>query len=78
MTVLSCWLQSSLYRVFPTTPPSNESEIRLLAARNERTSFQVCLSNGTPKECQAQVVVEAPGDLVVQVRRVGFVPMQHH
>lgn len=78
MAVLSCWLQSSLCRVFPTTQPSNESELRLLAARNERISFQVCLSNGTPKECQAKVVVEAPGELAIQVRRVGFVPMQHH
>src|SRR5687767_847812 len=38
------WLESSLKRVFPTTEPGS-TNLHLLAARQSKTAFQVCLQN---------------------------------
>ena len=75
---VQCWLQSSLKRVFPSSPAGAGERLELLAARNERVSFQACLRNLTPEVLKPQVSVSKAEDLGVVVRRVGYVPMAHH
>jgi hypothetical protein len=36
MDNIRCWLQSTLQRVFPSTPVSETHSLQLIAARNER------------------------------------------
>ncbi|MCE5260189.1 MAG: DUF4091 domain-containing protein [Chloroflexi bacterium] len=78
MAVLNCWLQSSLERIFPSSEPRKVASLSVLAAANERISFQVGLRNMQPRECQTAVSIEPPNGLSVQVRRVGYVSVQHH
>lgn len=73
----TCWLTSSLQRIFPNTLPRN-SEHNLLSARNERVSFQACVRNTGVSPITAEVSVEGPDDLGITVRRVGYVPVPHH
>ncbi len=39
------WLESSLKRVFPTSPVGDRGSLKLLSARNARLSFQACYRN---------------------------------
>lgn len=70
------WLAPSLVRHFPATPPPRTSLRALEAARNEQFSFQVGMRSDAP----AYVRVEAtgPAGWMIRVRRVGYVPVQHH
>ncbi len=81
MDRIVCWLQSSLQRIFPSTPapvPQATPAIDLIAARNERVSFQACVQNLGFDAAEVKVsVLDSPG-LDITVRRVGYVPMAHH
>ncbi len=71
------WLETSLKRVFPTSPPGTQHALALLSARNRHVSFQACLANQRPWELDVTCEVAAPADLKALVRRVGYVPMWH-
>jgi hypothetical protein len=77
MSPLSCWLQNSLGRVFPSSPPGGVQTVRLLAGRNERISFQACVHNPMPSAISAHIAVDDAQDLAIVVRRVGYVPVAH-
>ncbi len=77
MSNLTCWLQSSLSRVYPGSAPKSSDSIDLLAARNERISFQACIHNPTESAAEVEIAVEVPAELGHLVRRVGYVPMPH-
>ncbi len=77
MSDLACWLQTSLSRVYPGSPSRSSDCIDLLAARNERMSFQACIHNPTENAVEAEIAVEVPDELGSLVRRVGYVPVPH-
>ena len=72
----SCWLESSLKRVYPTSPVGDRARMRLLSARNARVSFQACVSNNSLSPQGVRCTVEAPAGIKATVRRVGYVPMR--
>ncbi len=71
------WLESSLRRVFPDTPPGSK-ELSLLVARNSRASFQVALRTQDLAKTQTACAVAGADDLKPRVRFVGLVPVPHH
>jgi hypothetical protein len=71
------WIETSLHRVFPNSPTGANSNLNLLAARNQKLSFQACLRNGTAARLHVECKVEENSDLQVRVRRVGYVPTPH-
>ena len=71
------WLQSSLERLYPTSQPGSAKPLDLIAARNGRISFQACLRNNRVNPLVVECSVSGADGLKAQVRRVGFVPMQH-
>ncbi|WP_165075875.1 DUF4091 domain-containing protein [Paludisphaera rhizosphaerae] len=75
---LRFWLESSLRRVYPTSPAGEAASMDMLAAKGERLSLQACFRNLDPSN-SAIVACEvvAPEGWTARVRRVGFVPMQH-
>ena len=78
LSVVDCWVETSLKRVYPKTPAGNRKTLRLLSARNDRLSFQICVRNSSmDTEVKVEVVAESPDDLRMTVRRVGYVPMLH-
>jgi hypothetical protein len=72
------WLETSLHRVYPNSPPGNRELPLMLAARNEKISFQACFRNLKINSvligCEVQ---DIPTGWEVRIRRVGFVPLQH-
>ncbi|AMV39641.1 DUF4091 domain-containing protein [Planctomyces sp. SH-PL62] len=74
---LRFWLETSLRRVYPTSPAGTAGSLDMLAARGEKLSFQACFKNGKTNSAIVRCEVVAPQDWGVRVRRVGFVPMQH-
>ncbi|HEY0669407.1 MAG TPA: DUF4091 domain-containing protein [Sphingobacteriaceae bacterium] len=72
---VSCWLESSLNRVFPQTPSKKAGQFDLLAARNSRISFQACFRNNTSKVKKVECSIEGAEDLKPVIRIVGLVPM---
>ncbi len=70
------WLTTSLVRVFPASPPADES-LELLAARNGRIAFQACVRNESTKPLTVECSITGGDDLKPLVRWVGLVPMQH-
>lgn len=73
---VSCWLESSLNRIFPQSPAKQATQFDLLAARNSRISFQVCFRNNTIKVKKLKCRLENADDLKPVVRLVGLVPMR--
>lgn len=73
---MTFWLETSLKRVFPNSPPGSASPLRLVAGRNERISFQVCARNTKTTMARVRASVEGADDLSPLVRRTGYVPMQ--
>jgi hypothetical protein len=71
------WLETSLHRVFPTSPSGNRSRLELLAARNQTVSFQACLRNLTSKKLHVECSTAGAPELAVTIRRVGYVPVPH-
>ena len=75
---MAFWLESSLRRVFPGSEARRNGRIELLAARNERISFQACVRNTTLSMVNVRVSVSGPDDIGILVRRVDYVPTPHH
>jgi len=71
---VSFWLESSLTRVFPTSPVGNSRVLRQLTPRNARCSFQACVRNERSWPMDVECAVTGAEGLKIQVRRVGFVP----
>jgi hypothetical protein len=61
------WLETSLTRVFPTTPPGSMN-LRLLSARGSKTAFQACLQNRRTQPLYVDCNVIGADDLKPQVR----------
>lgn len=72
---LSCWLESSLNRVFPQSPPREAAPSDLLAARNSRISFQACFRNNTTAVSTVECTVKEADQLSPMIRFVALVPM---
>ncbi|WP_316814355.1 DUF4091 domain-containing protein [Pedobacter heparinus] len=72
---LSCWLESSLNRIFPQSPAKQAAPFELLAARNSRISFQIGFRNNTLKVKKLDCTIEGAEELKPLVRLVGLVPM---
>lgn len=72
----ACWLQTSLQRVFPRTAPSS-AQLSLLAVRNGRLDFQVCVRNQRPGVLYVHCAITGADDLKPLVRWVGLVPVRH-
>ena len=72
---VSCWLASSLTRVFPQTPSQAAVPLNLLAARNSRIAFQACFRNNSSKVKKIECTVEGARDIKPVIRLVGLVPM---
>jgi hypothetical protein len=70
------WLESSLKRVFPQSPPKS-ADLELLAARNSRIAFQVGLRNNSQHVVHIACTVLEADDLAPLVRFVGLIPVQH-
>ena len=75
---LHTWLSSSFVRHFPSTSARRAGALRLEGARNEQFSFQVGLRLDAPSPAEVAVQARGPDGWSVRVRRVGYVPMQHH
>jgi len=73
---LAVWLESSLARVFPASPPGS-AELSLLAARNGTCSFQACARNLGTRPIVLRCALLDADDLHPLVREVGLVPMRH-
>lgn len=70
------WLAHSLRRFYPASKPESVTALTLDAARGERLSFQaVCRTEAEALLIEAEV--QAPADLTVMIRRVGYVPLPH-
>lgn len=76
-TTVAVWLETSLHRVFPQSPPGEAASLGLIAARNGRLSFQVCFHNRTKDQTHVQCAVEGADSLHPEIRYVGLVPMKH-
>ncbi len=78
---LQFWLSTSLNRVYPTSTPDEANAVsgplKLRSGRNYRLSFQACYRNLETSSAQMECVATAPEGVEVQIRRVGFVPMQN-
>jgi hypothetical protein len=74
---LSFWLQSSLRRVYPKSPPGGGQLLELVSPRNARLSFQACLHNNGLLPIDVTCEVEGKEGIQVQVRRVGWVPQAY-
>ena len=72
---VSCWLESSLNRVFPQSTSRRSAPLDLLAARNSRVSFQVCFRNNTTDIKNVACSIEGLDELKPVIRFVGMVPM---
>ncbi len=74
--LVSYWLESSLKRVYPGSKPGS-SELALLAPRNGKTAFQICVRNDSIYPVGFDCKVTGADDLTPRVRLVGFVPLPH-
>jgi hypothetical protein len=75
---IAYWLESSLKRVYPKSPIGDTRTLTILSARNARVSFQACFQNQSTRGITVDCSVDAPADLEVSVRQVGYVPMWNH
>jgi hypothetical protein len=71
------WLESSLKRVFPASMPGS-TNLNLLAARQSKIAFQVCMRNLGSNPLFVDCKVTGATDFKPQVRLVGFAPVWHH
>jgi hypothetical protein len=74
---LRFWLESSLKRVYPTSPPGSAALLQMVSGRNQKLSFQVCFRNGTTNSARVRCDVDAIAGRPARVRRVGFVPLRN-
>jgi hypothetical protein len=73
----TCWLTSSLSRIFPLSEAGSKRKLTVLAARGERVSFQACIKAPPGDPLEVAVSATAPDDIAVRIRRVGCVPVPH-
>lgn len=73
---LACWLESSLKRVYLTSPVGDRARLRLTSARNARVSFQACAYNDGYNPISMECSVWAADGIKATARRVGYVPMR--
>ncbi|HEX6961503.1 MAG TPA: glycoside hydrolase domain-containing protein, partial [Lacipirellula sp.] len=73
---LKFWSETSLKRVYPNSEPGSAEPLTLVSARNAQLSFQSCFRSVGDRTFRIRAEVEAPKGWSVQVRRVGYVPMQ--
>jgi hypothetical protein len=66
------WLETSLRRVYPNSPPEGKRSLDLVTARQARLSFQACLRNERSWPMDVQCEVSGAEDLEIRVRRVGW------
>jgi len=72
------WLETSLKRVYPNSLAGDAAPLSLLAARNQKISFQACFGNRKINSVRMRCeVIGAPDGWGVRVRRVGFVPFRN-
>ncbi|MHB8866597.1 MAG: glycoside hydrolase domain-containing protein, partial [Pirellulaceae bacterium] len=74
---VTCWLETSLQRVYPTSPAGSHRTLSLLTARNRHVSFQACLANRGSSPLDVGCTVTGATGCDVRVRRVGYVPQWH-
>src|SRR4051812_48439126 len=74
---LQFWLQSSLERVYPNSPPGDAKGEPLVAARSQKLSFQACFRNTKSHSVRVRCDVTGMPGSAVTVRRVGFVPLRN-
>jgi hypothetical protein len=74
---IACWLETSLRRVYPTSPAGTHRELSLVTARNRHVSFQVCLANRGTSLLDVGCTVDGAEGCDVRIRRVGYVPQWH-
>jgi len=72
---LKFWLETSMNRVYPNTAPGGLKKLSLIAAKNERISFQACVRNLSTDSAIVKCEVIDGGPFQTTVRRVGFVPV---
>lgn len=73
------WLSNSLTRQFPLSTPQPTRILRLVMARGERISFQICCRPAdTDRVTEVSAHVDGPDGISARVRRVGCVPVPHH
>ncbi|MBA4147435.1 MAG: hypothetical protein H0X66_04915 [Verrucomicrobia bacterium] len=71
------WLETSLKRVYPTSPAGSSQLAPLLTARAAKLSFQACFRNEKINSAIVKCEVVGADDLKPVIRRVGFVPMRN-
>lgn len=71
------WLETSLKRVYPNSPPGRAQLSPLLTARNARLSLQACFRNEKTNSVMLRCDVVGADDCQPVVRRVGFVPLRN-
>jgi hypothetical protein len=70
------WLASSLARIYPNSSPGGAEPLELLAARNQKLSFQACFRNLKTNSVKVSCRISDAAGCDARVRRVGFVPMR--
>ena len=71
------WLETSLKRIYPNSRPAARQTLDLDAGRNYQVSFQAALRNDGQREIKIRCEVAGGDELLVRVRRVGYVPVRH-
>lgn len=72
---LQFWLETSLRRVYPNSQPGEEKTLKIIAAKNERISFQACVRNFSTDSAMVKCEIIENSNFASRVRRVGHVPM---
>ncbi len=73
----SIWTAPSTTRFFPSTqPPPRTNPLRRDLARNETAHFQVVMRTDT--QMRIRLEADAPSGWSLRIRRVGYVPVEHH
>ncbi len=73
---MQAWISTSLVRHFPKSFAQTQDTLTFHAALQERVSFQVAFTTDD-QPVRMMATVEAPPELQVRLRRVGYVPMPH-
>ncbi|MBI2440822.1 MAG: DUF4091 domain-containing protein [Lentisphaerae bacterium] len=76
--MIHCWLQEMYRKIYPVGNKPAGAFLRLDAARNESTAFQVAVVNTALAVAKVKIAVKVPRGIDARIRRVGFVPLPHH
>jgi hypothetical protein len=72
---LRFWLETSLKRIYPNSQPGEKMSLKIIAAKNERVSFQACVRNFSTDSAIVKCELVHDTDSTSMVRRVGYVPV---